>query len=104
MSDYQTVLETPELGPGHAREVEAHGRRVLVLNLGQRYYALDARCPESGDRLELRLGRPDDRLVCPADDAAYDLEGRRTDQGGPALARYDIRVEGNSIQVGPPLQ
>lgn len=104
MSDYESVLETPELGPGQSREVEVHGDHVLLLNLGQTYYALESRCPASGTPLELRPRRPDDRLVCPDDDAEYDLEtGERLDGDGRPLRRYDVRIEGNIIQIGPPL-
>ena len=54
MSEFQTVLQTPDLGPGHTREIEVHGDRVLLVNLGQTYHAVQARCPETGARLELR--------------------------------------------------
>ena len=46
MSDeFIPVIRTPELGPGDLREVEAHGRAMGVTNVGQTYYAFDARCP-----------------------------------------------------------
>ena len=103
MTDYQPVCETPDLGPGQSREVEAHGERVLLMNLGQRYYALEALCPESGTPLE--LGRPGngDQVVCPDDQARYDVRsGERVGGQGRALRRYDVRIEENVIKVGPP--
>ena len=104
MNDYTTVLETRELGPGQTREVEVHGQRVLLINLGQIYYAVEARCPESGSALEVRARRPSDRLICPEDEAEYDLEsGERLDGAGRPLLRYRVRVEGNDLKVGPPL-
>ena len=104
MSDYRSVLETRELGPGQTREIQVGGEPVLLLNLGQIYYAVEARCPESGEALELRARRPNDRLVCPKDDAEYDLQsGERMDASGRPLRRYAVRVEGNAIKVGPPL-
>lgn len=103
MSEYESVLQTPDLGPGHAREVQVRGTPVLVLNLGQTYYALDARCPESGSTLELQLGGGG-RLVCPDDEAAFDIEsGERLGHEGRPLRRYDVRIQGNAIKVGPPL-
>ena len=104
MSEYESVLETPELGPGHSREVEVHGDHVLLLNLGQTYYAVESRCPTSGSPLELQPRRPNDRLICPDADGEYDLEtGERLDGDGRPLRRYGVRIEGNVIQVGPPL-
>ncbi|HUE77086.1 MAG TPA: nitrite reductase (NAD(P)H) small subunit [Longimicrobiales bacterium] len=104
MSDYESVLETRDLGPGQSREVEVRGDRVLLLNIGQIYYAVEARCPESGAALEVRTRRQRDRLICPDDAAEYDLaSGERLDGSGRPLHRYAVRVEGNVIKVGPPL-
>lgn len=104
MHDFVSVLETRDLGPGQSREVEVRGQRVLLINLGQIYHAVEARCPESGLALEVRARRQADRLVCPEDEAEYDLtSGTRLDGSGRPLRRYAIRVEGNAIKVGPPL-
>ncbi len=101
MAEYESVLETPELGPGESRAVEVHGRPILLLNVGQTYYALDARCPESGAPLELKTR---DHVACTADSAEYDVAtGERVDADGRPLRRYQVRVEGNAVKVGPPL-
>ncbi len=101
MAEYEPVLKTPELGPGESRAVEVHGHPILLLNVGQTYYAVDALCPQSGAALELKTR---DRLACPDDDAEYDLAtGERVDAEGRPLQRYRIRVEGNAVQVGPPI-
>lgn len=102
MSEFESVLGTRDLGPGQSREVEVHGDAVLLINIGQMYHAVEARCPESGSALELRARRQADRLVCPADAAEYDLaSGERLDGSGRPLRRYPVRVEGNVIKVGP---
>lgn len=103
MSEFEAVLQTPELGPGQSREVQAHGDHILVINVAQMYYAVEARCPDSGTALEVQAGALD-RLVCPDDAAEYDLRsGTRLDSGGRPLRRFAVRVEGNAIKVGPPL-
>jgi 3-phenylpropionate/trans-cinnamate dioxygenase ferredoxin component len=105
MTDYQTVLRTPELGPGSLVEVEAHGHAVALANVGQTYYALDARCPNDGTNLA-REGRLEgDLLICPRDAAAFDVRsGDRVNGGnGQTLQSYAIQVAGNEIKVGPPL-
>lgn len=103
MQDYVPVLRTPELGPGQMREVRAHGRRLVVVNVGQTYYALAARCPNDGTDLGREGRLKGFWLICPRDDAAYDVRtGERVDRpAGPPLARYAIRVAENQIQVGP---
>jgi nitrite reductase/ring-hydroxylating ferredoxin subunit len=105
MTDYQTVLRTPELGPGNVVEVEAHGRPLALANVGQTYYAVDARCPNDGTNLA-REGRLDgELLICPHDEAAFDVRsGDRVNGGnGRSLTSYAIQVSGNEIRVGPPL-
>jgi nitrite reductase/ring-hydroxylating ferredoxin subunit len=102
METYETVLRTPDLGPGAVAAVEAHGRPVAVANVGQRYYAVDATCPVDGTNLG-REGTLDGALlICPHDRARFDVRtGARVDGRG-ALAAHSIRVEGNEVLVGPP--
>jgi nitrite reductase/ring-hydroxylating ferredoxin subunit len=102
MAEYQTVIRTPDLGPGTVAEVHAHGRDIALANIGQTYYAVGAECPVDGTNLA-REGRLDgDLLICPNDDAHFDIRtGRRVDGAGE-LSPHDIRVEGNEVRVGPP--
>lgn len=102
MSEFETVLRTPELGPGAIAEVHAHGRHIAVANVGQTYYALDATCPVDGTNLA-RDGRLDhDVLICPNDDARFSVRTGERAGGGEALTAHTVRIEGNEIMVGPP--
>jgi nitrite reductase/ring-hydroxylating ferredoxin subunit len=102
MPGFETVIRTAELGPGTLTEVRAHGREIALANVGQTYYAVDARCPVDGTNLA-RDGRLEGALlVCPNDEARFDMRtGRRVDAEGELDAR-PIRVEGNEVRVGPP--
>ena len=102
MAEFTTVLRTPELGPGSIAPVQAHGHDIAVANVGQTYYALDATCPVDGTNLA-RAGRLDgDLLICPNDDARFDVRtGERVDGPG-SLRPHSVRIEGNEIRVGPP--
>lgn len=108
MEDFERVLSTPELGPGSIAEVEARGRTLAITNVGQQYFALDAHCPADGTNLA-RGGRVEgDLIICPGDRAAFDVRtGNRVNGNSEPpdqhLQRYAIRVEENSILVGPPL-
>jgi nitrite reductase/ring-hydroxylating ferredoxin subunit len=105
MAEYVPVCPTAELGPGEVREVEAHGEKLALLNIGQTYYALSAACPNDGTNLA-REGRLDgDALVCPNDGWAFDVRtGERVrPRGGPALRRRAIAVKDNQVLIGPRL-
>jgi 3-phenylpropionate/trans-cinnamate dioxygenase ferredoxin component len=101
MADFETVLSTPDLGPGDVAAVRVRGRDIVLANVGQTYYAVDARCPVDGTHLG-REGRLDgDTLICPHDDARFDVRtGQRLDAAGE-LTAHAIRVEGNQVLVGP---
>jgi nitrite reductase/ring-hydroxylating ferredoxin subunit len=100
--EFETVLRTPELGPGAVTGVQAHGREIALVNVGQTYFALDSTCPVDGTNLA-RDGRLDhDVLICPNDDAHFDVRtGERIDGSGALLARI-VQIAGNEIRVGPP--
>ncbi|HEX6135126.1 MAG TPA: Rieske 2Fe-2S domain-containing protein [Longimicrobiales bacterium] len=102
MADFETVLRTPELGPGAVAGVQAHGRELAVANVGQTYYAVDATCPVDGTNLA-REGRLDgDLLVCPNDHARFDVRTGESVDGDGSLQSHLVRIEGNEIRVGPP--
>src|SRR5690606_16318144 len=100
----ETVLRTPDLGPGALTEVQAHGRTLALANVGQTYYALEGVCPADGSHLGTSGRLEGDHLVCPEDHAFDVRNGLAVDGDGAALTRYAIRIEGNEIQVGPPLE
>jgi 3-phenylpropionate/trans-cinnamate dioxygenase ferredoxin component len=102
MAGFETVARTPEIGPGAVTAVQAHGREIALGNVGQRYFALDARCPVDGTNLG-RDGRLEgDMLICPNDDARFDVRTGRRVGGAGELGAHLIRVEGNEVLVGPP--
>jgi nitrite reductase/ring-hydroxylating ferredoxin subunit len=102
MATYETVIRTAELGPGSLAEVQAHGQHIALANVGQTYYAVAARCPVDGTNLAREGRLVGDLLICPHDDARFDIRtGLRVDGTGSLSAR-PIRVEGNEVSVGPP--
>jgi nitrite reductase/ring-hydroxylating ferredoxin subunit len=103
MDGFETVLRTPDLGPGTLTEVQAHGRTLALANVGQTYYALEGVCPADGSRLGAAGHLDGDHLVCPRDHA-YDVRDGASTGGAGVLTRYAIRITGNEIQVGPPLE
>jgi len=101
MAEFESVMRTPELGPGNVREVQVHGRNLALANVGQTYYALDASCPVDGTNLG-RDGRlQGDLLVCPNDQAQFDVRTGRQVDGEGELSQHEIKVQGNIVMVGP---
>lgn len=102
MAEYETVLRTPDLGPGAVAQVHAHGQDIAVANVGQTYYAVDATCPVDGTNLARDGQLHGDLLICPNDDARFNVRtGERVDAQG-SLRAHSVRIEGNEIRVGPP--
>jgi nitrite reductase/ring-hydroxylating ferredoxin subunit len=100
MAAFEPVMRTPDLGPGNLREVEVHGRNIALANVGQTYYAVDARCPVDGTNLA-RDGRLDgDLLVCPNDRAKFDIRTGQRVNGSGELGQHPIQVRGNQVLVG----
>lgn len=105
MAEYQAVLRTAELGPGQMREVTAQGETLLVVNIGQTYYAYSALCPYDGTNLAREGYLAGETVVCPTDGRVFDLRTGTSERPGDirTLERYSIRVEENEVLVGPPL-
>src|SRR5262245_9600209 len=105
MSEFEPVIQARDLGPGDLKEVQAHGRSVALTNIAQTYYAFDAECPVDGTNLARAGELEGEVLRCPEDDSAYDLRTGECVEpdDGPNLQRYAIRVEGNAVKIGPPL-
>jgi nitrite reductase/ring-hydroxylating ferredoxin subunit len=102
MATYETVIHTAELGPGSLAEVQAHGQHLALANVGQTYYAVTACCPVDGTNLAREGRLVGDLLICPHDDARFDIRTGRRVNGTGALNSRTIRVEGNEVRVGPP--
>jgi nitrite reductase/ring-hydroxylating ferredoxin subunit len=102
MAAYETVIRTAELGPGSLAEVQAHGQHIILANVGQTYYAVAAVCPVDGTNLAREGQLVGDLLICPHDEARFDIRTGRRVNGAGELGARSIRVEGNEVRVGPP--
>ena len=102
MEEFETVLRTPELGPGAVARVQAHGRDIALANVGQTYYAVTARCPVDGTDLASSGRLRGELLECPHDAAQFDVRTGEQVNGDSVLESHAVRVEGNLVRVGPP--
>lgn len=107
------VARTSEVPPGQVRRVEAEGRRLALVNLEGRFYALDAVCPHQGGPLDQgklwqgtlecpwhhhRYDPATGRNVYPADVYPDDLPELQAEVR-PA-STLPVRVRGETVLVG----
>ncbi len=100
MADFQKVAESKDLPPGTSMCIELSGEKVALFNVGGAVYAIADACTHVGGSLS--EGEVDGTVVtCPLHGATFDLTtGNVT--GPPAassVTRYEVRVEGDAIQV-----
>jgi 3-phenylpropionate/trans-cinnamate dioxygenase ferredoxin component len=103
MADFESVLKTSDLEPGEMRAVTVGGIGMVVANVDGRFCAFGAVCPhEEGPLVEGELDG--DVVTCPWHFTEFNvftgaaLEGV-TDESIPV---YDLRIEGDDVQVARP--
>lgn len=102
MSEFLTVATTDELQPGGEPIVVEIGRRwVAVYNVDGQYYAIEDVCTHDGG--PLAEGELSGHVVaCPRHGATFDVRTGKV-LSAPAfenVATYEVRVEGDKIQIG----
>jgi len=72
MSQFVQVSKIGELGDGTMEPVNVEGREILLVRLGDKYYAADNRCPHMGGKLS--KGKLEGTVVtCPLHGSQFDL-------------------------------
>lgn len=100
MTDFITVATTDELKPGERLVVEIGRKWIAIFNIEGEYYAIEDVCTHDGGPLvEGELHGCE--IECPRHGARFDVRtGKVT--APPALVdvpRYEVRVEGDQVQV-----
>jgi len=113
MSKFTEVAKMEELKSGTMKAVIAEGREILLARVGDKYYAVDNRCPHmNGD---LSKGKLEGTVVtCPVHGSQFDISNGqvvRWLKGGlmskvgsalklsKALKVYNVRVEDGRVLV-----
>jgi len=114
MANFVEVGKTSELQDGIMKEVLAQGHEILLLRMGDKYYAADNRCPHLGGKLS--RGKLEGTVVtCPRHGSQFDLtDGRlvRWVSGSGLISKlskalksprpltiYNTKVEGDKIRI-----
>lgn len=103
MAEFLTIGTTDELQPGdEPLVVEINRKWIAIYNIGGMYYAIEDRCTH--DDGPLAEGKLDGYIVeCPRHGAKFDVRTGAV-LSAPAFVdvpAYEVRVQGNDIQVGP---
>jgi 3-phenylpropionate/trans-cinnamate dioxygenase ferredoxin component len=108
MGEFIDVAGMEELADGEMRVVKAGGREVLLVRVGDAFYASGGRCPHQGAFLS--DGRLDGTVVtCPMHGARFDLaDGSVVHWAGADVApprkakpfeTFEVKVEGGRVFV-----
>ncbi|MFC7049181.1 Rieske (2Fe-2S) protein [Emcibacter nanhaiensis] len=75
------------------------GKQILVLQTGDRLFAVNNRCPHQGYPLSEGHMSDDCRLTCNWHNWKFDLDSGETVVGGDQLRSYAVKIEGEAILV-----
>ncbi len=107
MSQEQWIsVAREDVPPREGRTLRIGERELAVFNLGDRFFAVDNRCPHKGGPLSdgIIAGHA---VVCPLHAWKVNLEtgGVERPAGEPACVhRYDTRVDGDCVQIAIPVE
>jgi 3-phenylpropionate/trans-cinnamate dioxygenase ferredoxin subunit len=113
MSNFTEVAKIEELKSGTMKTVMAEGREILLARVGDKYYAVNNRCPHMKGNLS--QGKLEGTVVtCPLHGSQFDISNGRVVRwlkGGPmsklggvlkpskALTVYNVKVEEGKVLV-----
>ena len=102
--EFVKVASVEAVPPGEMTAVEVNGEGVLLVNLEGEYYALSEECTHAYGRLSMGTLKGHE-VKCPSHDAWFNLKtgDAVTRPAIYPLVRYEVRVEGGDILVGPPV-
>jgi 3-phenylpropionate/trans-cinnamate dioxygenase ferredoxin subunit len=114
MGSFIEAGQTSEFEDGTMKKVLAQGQEILLVRVGDKYYATENRCTHLGG--DLSEGRLEGTVVtCPRHGSQFDLRngkvvrwlkgsgllsavGKALKPSKP-LKTYNVRIEGNAIQI-----
>ena len=103
MTNWTTVAGVPDVPEGEMAEFSVAGDDVLVANVGGKYRAIGATCTHAGCNLADDGELENSTVSCMCHGSVFDLATGEA-VSPPASAPvpvYDVRVEGDEIQVAP---
>ena len=94
------VAKAADVGPGTMKGLLVGDARIMVANVGGRYYAVEDKCTHMGAKLSggLLLGNI---IMCPAHGAQFDVASGTplALPGKSPVKTYEVRVSGEDIEI-----
>lgn len=101
MAGFISVLKTDELKSGSKKGVFAAGKRIMVVNAGGQYFAIDDTCSHAGCSFANEGFIDGQTVTCGCHGSQFDL-GSGHVVAPPAtvpMTVYKVKVEGDSVMV-----
>jgi nitrite reductase (NADH) small subunit len=99
MPEFVTVAKIGEISPGQGKSIVVGDREIALFHVGGQYYALDDYCPHMGESLGCSQVHQD-TVICRRHLWAFRLaDGTCVDVPRLKADRFEVRVEGDEIQV-----
>ena len=100
MTEFCTVAKISELPEGKGKMCQVQDRAIALFRFGNSFYALDNVCPHRGGPLA-EGSVQEDAVTCPWHGFRFDLKTGGNPDGMPyQVRRYEVRVQGEDVQVG----
>ncbi len=99
MSDLINVAKVSDVPTGEGRVFDAGGIQIALFNLGGEFRALDNTCIHRGGPLGDGICHGT-TVTCPWHGWQFDIAtGQCANMPGESVATYEVRVEGDTVQV-----
>jgi len=102
MAEFQRVASTEEIPPGGRLSVIVDDRALLVLRVGDNFFAIEDVCTHDGQPLTNGAVRGNE-IECPRHGARFDITTGRA-LCMPAVepvATFEVKVENGEVFIGP---
>lgn len=98
--DYEAVLPVERLAERQLQRVVVAGTPVIVMRMGQEYYAISSTCTHAGGPLDEGT-LEGDVVTCPWHGSRFSMRTGRALTGPATIAepRYDVRVRDGQIEL-----
>jgi 3-phenylpropionate/trans-cinnamate dioxygenase ferredoxin subunit len=100
MAEYTTLAKISDFESGAMQQFDVDGGSVVVARVDDEFYAFDSRCPHSYQ--PLMDGKVKGHsITCAYHSINFDMRTGKVNFGSSApLMLYDVRVEGDEVQIG----
>jgi nitrite reductase/ring-hydroxylating ferredoxin subunit len=105
MADFESVLKISDLAPGQMQAATVDGTEIVLANVDGRFYAFGGVCPH--EEAPLAEGELDgDVVTCPWHFTEFNVRTGEALEGvtDEPIPVYEVRIEGDDVQVAWPEQ